>query len=284
MDALVEHRILRRLAPLASRLRCFCRDGGERRCPGARAIRAPGPSKPGSFCPLIASYPQPPKKRSWRTSADAVEMEACAVADRAKQCDVPFYAVRVVTDTFGENFPLDFNTTRTEDGRFSRAKILYAALRATRRGDSRTDEIKYREPNAPPRRWGIFLPTLDSELVAAPATYARRCLHRRQRGVRGASARRRAIGPGELLIRVESCGICHTDLKKIEYNLLAPPRIFGHETAGVVAATGAGVREFSPGDRVIVFHHIPCQRMLLLPAQALRAVPRLQEGRRHRGL
>jgi L-iditol 2-dehydrogenase len=66
------------------------------------------------------------------------------------------------------------------------------------------------------------------------------------------------IGPGELLIRVESCGICHTDLKKIEYNLLAPPRIFGHETAGVVAAAGAGVRGYSTGDRVIVFHHIPC--------------------------
>lgn len=68
-----------------------------------------------------------------------------------------------------------------------------------------------------------------------------------------------AIGSGELLIRVESCGICHTDLKKIEYNLLAPPRIFGHETAGIVAAAGPGVRDFSPGDRVIVFHHIPCQ-------------------------
>jgi L-iditol 2-dehydrogenase len=68
-----------------------------------------------------------------------------------------------------------------------------------------------------------------------------------------------AIGPGELLIQVESCGICHTDLKKIEYNLLAPPRIFGHETAGVVAATGPGLRGFSAGDRVIVFHHIPCQ-------------------------
>src|ERR1700730_10148728 len=66
------------------------------------------------------------------------------------------------------------------------------------------------------------------------------------------------IGPGELLIQVESCGICHTDLKKIEYNLLAPPRIYGHETAGVVAAAGPGVRGFSPGDRVIVFHHIPC--------------------------
>jgi len=67
-----------------------------------------------------------------------------------------------------------------------------------------------------------------------------------------------AIGPGELLVRVESCGICHTDLKKIEHNLLAPPRIFGHETAGVIAAVGAGVRNYVAGDRVIVFHHIPC--------------------------
>lgn len=67
-----------------------------------------------------------------------------------------------------------------------------------------------------------------------------------------------SIGPGELLIRVESCGICHTDLKKIEYDLLAPPRIYGHETAGVVAACGPGVRGFAPGDRVIAFHHIPC--------------------------
>src|SRR5579864_2231518 len=67
-----------------------------------------------------------------------------------------------------------------------------------------------------------------------------------------------AIGPGELLVRVEACGICHTDLKKIEHNLLAPPRIYGHETAGVVSRVGRGVREFAPGDRVVVFHHIPC--------------------------
>ena len=67
-----------------------------------------------------------------------------------------------------------------------------------------------------------------------------------------------AIGAGEILIRVEACGICHTDLKKIEYNLLAPPRIYGHETAGVVAAAGAGVTKFKPGDRVLAFHHIPC--------------------------
>ena len=67
-----------------------------------------------------------------------------------------------------------------------------------------------------------------------------------------------AIGAGELLIRVESCGICHTDLKKIEYNLLPPPRMYGHETAGVVAAVGADVTKYAVGDRVIVFHHIPC--------------------------
>src|SRR5271170_6949717 len=66
------------------------------------------------------------------------------------------------------------------------------------------------------------------------------------------------IGRGEILIRVQACGICHTDLKKIEYDLLPPPRIYGHETAGVVASVGAGVKKFTTGDRVIVFHHIPC--------------------------
>jgi L-iditol 2-dehydrogenase len=67
-----------------------------------------------------------------------------------------------------------------------------------------------------------------------------------------------AIGPGELLVRVEACGVCHTDLKKVQYDLLPPPRVYGHETAGVVARVGAGVAGFSEGDRVIVFHHIPC--------------------------
>ena len=66
------------------------------------------------------------------------------------------------------------------------------------------------------------------------------------------------IGPGELLVRVESCGICHTDLKKIEYDLLSPPRIYGHETAGVVVEAGEGVTRFRPGDGVAAFHHIPC--------------------------
>jgi L-iditol 2-dehydrogenase len=66
------------------------------------------------------------------------------------------------------------------------------------------------------------------------------------------------IGPGEILVRVEACGICHTDLKKIEYDLLAPPRIYGHETAGVVVAVGEDVTKYEVGDRVVAFHHIPC--------------------------
>ena len=65
-------------------------------------------------------------------------------------------------------------------------------------------------------------------------------------------------GPGEILVRVESCGICHTDLKKVEHDLLPPPRIFGHEIAGVVAETGQGVAGYAAGDPVVVFHHVPC--------------------------
>src|ERR1700690_2674115 len=66
------------------------------------------------------------------------------------------------------------------------------------------------------------------------------------------------VGPGAALFRVEACGVCHTDLKKVQYNLLPPPRVYGHETAGVVAQVGQGVGGFAIGDRVIVFHHIPC--------------------------
>ncbi len=67
-----------------------------------------------------------------------------------------------------------------------------------------------------------------------------------------------AIGPGEVLIEVHSCGICGTDLKKIHTGSHSAPRIFGHETVGTIAAVGAGVGSFAVGDRVVVFHHIPC--------------------------
>ena len=65
-------------------------------------------------------------------------------------------------------------------------------------------------------------------------------------------------GPGEMLVRVDACGICPTDLKKVETGLLPGPRIFGHEIAGTVAALGSGTRGFREGERVVVHHHVPC--------------------------
>jgi L-iditol 2-dehydrogenase len=67
-----------------------------------------------------------------------------------------------------------------------------------------------------------------------------------------------SIGPDELLVRVHTCGICGTDLKKIATGSHSAPRIFGHETAGKVVAAGEGVADYKIGDRVVVFHHIPC--------------------------
>lgn len=66
------------------------------------------------------------------------------------------------------------------------------------------------------------------------------------------------IGPGEVLLRVATCGVCGTDLKKIHTGSHSAPRIFGHETAGVIAAVGEGVQGFKVGDHASVFHHVPC--------------------------
>jgi L-iditol 2-dehydrogenase len=67
------------------------------------------------------------------------------------------------------------------------------------------------------------------------------------------------IGTGELLVRVHTCGICGTDLKKILTGSHSAPRIFGHEMAGQIVAMGKGVENFTIGNRVMVFHHIPCR-------------------------
>lgn len=64
-----------------------------------------------------------------KCGADAVEMEAAAVAERAEHWNLPFYAIRVVTDTADESFPLDFNQVRDAEGRFDRVKIIAAAIR-----------------------------------------------------------------------------------------------------------------------------------------------------------
>jgi L-iditol 2-dehydrogenase len=68
------------------------------------------------------------------------------------------------------------------------------------------------------------------------------------------------VGPNEVLIKVAACGVCGTDIKKIFQRYVEPPQILGHELAGTVVAIGAGVTKVQPGDRVMSFHHIPCEK------------------------
>src|SRR5216683_5422008 len=66
------------------------------------------------------------------------------------------------------------------------------------------------------------------------------------------------IQSDELLVKVAACGVCPTDIKKIQYGTVPPPRIFGHETAGTIVRVGSAARGWKIGDRVALHHHVPC--------------------------
>lgn len=68
------------------------------------------------------------------------------------------------------------------------------------------------------------------------------------------------LSSDEVLVKVQVVGLCQSDIKKILYPLYEPPRIFGHETAGVIAEVGKDVSNWQVGQRVVVMHHIPCMR------------------------
>jgi L-iditol 2-dehydrogenase len=67
-------------------------------------------------------------------------------------------------------------------------------------------------------------------------------------------------GEDEILVRVAACGICGSDVHGYDgtSGRRIPPIVMGHEAAGVVAAVGAGVREFKPGDRVTFDSTVYC--------------------------
>ena len=68
-------------------------------------------------------------------------------------------------------------------------------------------------------------------------------------------------GKGDILIKVSSCGVCHTEIDEIEGRLVPPrfPIILGHEIVGIVEARGAGVTRFREGDRVgVTWIHSSC--------------------------
>jgi adenosylhomocysteine nucleosidase len=103
---------------------------------GVAAALMPSSSRPfqaGKLLSMDRVVSTAAEKAELSKNADAVEMEAAAVAQRAREWGVPFYSIRVVTDTSAESFPLDFNGMRSEDGRFSRSKIIAAALRSPAR-------------------------------------------------------------------------------------------------------------------------------------------------------
>jgi 6-hydroxycyclohex-1-ene-1-carbonyl-CoA dehydrogenase len=70
-------------------------------------------------------------------------------------------------------------------------------------------------------------------------------------------------GPGEALVRVAACGLCHTDLHYLDHGVKTfktPPLVLGHEAAGVVAELGSGVSGWAPGDRVLIPSVLSCGR------------------------
>lgn len=66
------------------------------------------------------------------------------------------------------------------------------------------------------------------------------------------------IASTELLVKVEICGVCPTDIKKIVGGTVSAPRIFGHETAGTLVKVGSAVSRWKVGMKVALHHHVPC--------------------------
>ena len=66
-------------------------------------------------------------------------------------------------------------------------------------------------------------------------------------------------GPGEAVVAVQACGVCHTDLHYREGGIGDDyPYLLGHEAAGVVESVGEGVTDVAPGDYVILNWRAVC--------------------------
>ncbi len=69
---------------------------------------------------------------------------------------------------------------------------------------------------------------------------------------------RPALGPGDILVKMQSCGICGSDVEKVFGKYGQPSMRLGHEPAGIILKVGSSVSGFKPGDRVFTHHHVPC--------------------------
>jgi S-(hydroxymethyl)glutathione dehydrogenase / alcohol dehydrogenase len=85
----------------------------------------------------------------------------------------------------------------------------------------------------------------------------------------------RAPGPGEVLVRIAACAVCHSDVAYIDGAWGGQlPAVYGHEAAGIVAETGSGVGGLAPGDHVVVTLIRSCGRC----ARCTREQPSICEG------
>lgn len=103
----------------------------------------------------------------------------------------------------------------------------------------------------------VYEVKLPDEVGVVPATM-RAAVYRGVNDVRVETVPVPAIGAGEVLVKIHTCGICGTDLKKIHTGSHSAPRVFGHEMAGTIVKVGEDVSGFAVGDRVMAYHHIPC--------------------------
>src|SRR3989442_8647590 len=79
-------------------------------------------------------------------------------------------------------------------------------------------------------------------------------------------------GPGEAVVQVQACGVCHTDLHYREGGINDDfPFLLGHEAAGAVAAVGDGVTGVAPGDYVVIAWRAPCGDCRSCPRRRPRA-------------
>jgi L-iditol 2-dehydrogenase len=66
------------------------------------------------------------------------------------------------------------------------------------------------------------------------------------------------LGSGDILVKMQSCGICGSDVEKVFGKYGQPSMKLGHEPAGIILDVGPQVSDFKKGDRVFTHHHVPC--------------------------
>jgi L-iditol 2-dehydrogenase len=67
------------------------------------------------------------------------------------------------------------------------------------------------------------------------------------------------LSHGDVLVKMEACGICGTDLERVD-GRLGPGGILGHEASGTIQEVSEGVTDYAPGDRIVAHHHVPCYK------------------------